>query len=333
MLQQEFPDLLCCQMLPCLVQLILHYLSEADTLQVVTNLIKEAAQQPYSFSTYLLLSTQAHQTYSSYSIFARLQRQSGLLEPLALDILQDMVDNMLLPYTHKEYSGHLLSLYLISGIKILAKLALLFLQMWTAQPPTELSIASAQSFCVQLDFPKLIPIAQRIKLSFPNHSELTRNPEVVNARQYEQVTSFLSHRSLRLTELIYSSARDGIALQTLLRGWDNCVGPHLLLLFCKSPRVFGVFLDRRVDELMTGVTESACVLFKAGLEWQEWIHRQGQVLLVERSSQGLSVGGALGLEVPLADGWSEASATFENPALHQKKRFRVFFVEMWRTGS
>jgi hypothetical protein len=312
---------------------MLHYLSEADTLQVAASLIKEAAQQQHSFSAHLLLSTQTHRTYSSCSTFARLQRQSGLSEPLALELLQDMVDSLLLPYTRKEHSGHLLSLYLASGIKVLAKLSLLFLQMWITQPPTELNIASAQSFCAQLDFPNLVPIARRIKLSFPSHSELMRSPEVVNVTQYEQVTSFLNHQSLRLTELIYSSARDGIALKTLLRGWDNCVGPHLLLLFSKPPRVFGVFLDRRVDELMTGVTESTCVLFKTDSEWREWTHRQGQVLLVERSSQGLSVGGALGLEVPLADGWSEASAAFENPSLHQKKRFSVFFVEMWRTGS
>jgi len=333
MLQQEFPDLVCCPLLPCLVQVLLHYLSEADVLQVATSLVKEAAQQQPSFSAYLLLSPQAHLMYIPHSTYARLQRQSSLPEQLAVELIKDMLDNLLLPYTRKEYCGFLLSLYLVCGIRLLAKLALLFLQMWTAQRPAELSLASAQTFCAQLDLANFVPIARRIKLSPSSHSALARSPEAVRARQFDRVSSFLGLQSLRLAELTYSSARDGIALQTLLGSWDGCMGPHVLLLFAKPPFVVGVFLDRRLAELGTGVTESACVLFQADPEWRAWTHQSGEVLRVERSAEGLSVGGALGLAVPLADGWSEASAVFGSPALLRKQHFSVFFIEMWRAES
>lgn len=333
MLQQEFPDLSCCPLLPCLVQILLLYLSEADVLQVAMSLVKEAAQQQPSFSTYLLLSPQANLMYTPHSTYARLQRQSSLPEQLAVELIKDMMDNLLLPYTRKEHCGHVLSLYLVGGIRLLAKLTLLFLQLWTAQRPAELNIASARTFCIQIDFTSIVPIAQRIKLNPSSHSALARFPEAVSAKQFDRVNSFLSSQGLRLSELTYSSSRDGIALHTLLKSWDSCEGPHVLLFFAKPPFVVGVFLDRRLAELSTGVTESACVLFQADPEWKAWTHKPGEMLRMEWNAQGVSVGGAMGLEVPLADGWSEGSAVFGSPALLRKQRFSVFFVEVWRAGS
>lgn len=324
---------MCCPLLPCLVQVLLLYLSEADVLQVTTSLVKEAAQQQPSFSTYLLLSPQANLMYVPHSTYARLQRQSSLPEQLAVELIKDMIDNLLLPYTRKEHCGHLLSLYLVGGIRLLAKFTLLFLQLWTAQRPADLSIASARTFCAQLDFISIVPTAQRIKLTPSIHSALARFPEAVSTKQFDRVNSFLSVQHLRLSELTYSSSRDGIAVHTLQRSWHSCAGPHVLLLFAKPPLVVGVFLDRRLAELGLGVTESACTLFQADPEWRAWPHKSGERLQVQWSAQGVSVGGAVGLEVPLADGWSEGSAVFGSPALRRKRRFGVFFVEVWRAGS
>lgn len=145
-----------------------------------------------------------------------------------------------------------------------------------------------------------------------------------------QVQSFLKDRGLRITELVYSSDRDGIVPSTLLHSWHHCSGPVLFLLIRKPPRVLGAFLEHEFLALAQGVTDSASVLFQAGTQWEAWEHQQGQKLQVELSAEGLSVGRALGLAVPVVDGWWQPSEVFGNSALEGKQSFGVFFVELWQ---
>ena len=356
MVQREVPDLVCCRALPRLIQLLLWYQSKRNVLQIALSLVREAAQMDSSYNTYLFLTEEAHmRNYSRLRKFAAsrdpLHRNYYAENDAAMGALaQDMMDNLMLQYIRPERYGHLLGAYLVSGMKIIAKLACVYMTEITksraipAYGSAAEQLFQLQHFCLShIDFLLAMELAQSIHFQLHEKS-LSDSMEGISTERSEHLSKISSHLeaaealnsficsqlAFNCIDIVYSSENDGIAMEALMKGWTSCDGPHLVLIFSKDPYVFGVYLDRAYKKL-TEETESASSLLQIDPNWHIYPHQKGKKLSVKVSPLAVDIGsGALVLEVPLTDGTSTASRLFSSPSLYHKRNFKVFYIEIWR---
>lgn len=356
MVQHEVPDLACCRVLPRLIQLLLWYQNKGNVLQVALALVKEAAQVDYTYSTYLFLTEEAHvRNGTRLRKFAAsrdtLHRNYHRENEVAMGkIAQDMLDNLMLPYIRPERYGHLLGAYLGSGMKVVAKLACVYMAeiakgrvIPVYGSPTE-QLFQVQHYCLShIDF--LLAMDATLNIHFQLHDKsISDSIEVVSTERSDHLSKISSHLeaaealnsficsqlSFNCIEIAYSSDNDGIAMETLMKGWNSCEGPHLLLVFSKDPCVFGCFFDRSYKKLIDE-TDSNSALLQIDPKWSHFPHQKGRKLTVKVNPLSIDIGGgALVLEVPLTDGASESSAVFGSPGLYRKRSFKVYYIEIWR---
>lgn len=356
MIQREVADLTCCRALPRLVQLLLWYQNKGNVLQVALLLVREAAQMDSTYNTYLFLTEDIHvRNYRRLRKFAAGRDAQHRIyysenEATVGELVQDMLDNLMLPYIHPERYGHLLGAYLGSGMKIIAKLACVYLaeiaksRVIPVYGSVSEQLFQVQHYCLShVDFLIAMNAAQAIHfqlhdkslsgsiegLSTDHSDHLSKISSHLEAA--EALNSFLcSQLAHNSVEVVYSSESDGIAMETLVKGWNSCDGPHILLIFSKDPYVFGAYFDRAYSELLEK-TDSASALMQIDPKWSLFPHQFGKKLTVKISPLAIDIGsGALVLEVPLTDGTSAASSVFASPSLYHKRRFKVFYVEIWR---
>ena len=356
MVQREVPDLVCCRALPRLLQLLLWYQSKANVLQIAFSLVREAAQVDYSYSTYLFLTEEAHiRNYSRLRKFAAgrdtLHRSYYAENEAAIGALaQDMLDNLMLPYIRPERFGHLLGAYLVSGMKVIAKLACVYLEEIAksravpAYGSAREQLFQLQHYCLaHVDFLLAMEATQSIHFQLREKS-LSDSMEGISTERSEHLSKISSHLeaaealnsfictelALNCIDIVYSSENDGIAMEALIKGWTACEGPHLLLVFSKDPYVFGAYFDRAYTKL-TEDTQSSSALLQIDPNWHLYPHQPGKKLTVKVSPLTVDIGsGALVLEVPLTDGTSAPSPVFSSPSLYHKRNFKVFYIEIWR---
>jgi hypothetical protein len=355
MLQTEISDLICCRTLPRLIQLLLWYQNKGNVLQVASLLVREAAQMDFSYNTYLFLTEETHtRNYARLRKFAAgrdaLHRSYHSENEAAMgELVQDMLDNLMLPYIRPERYGHLLGAYLGSGMKIIAKLACVYLEeIAKSRAIPVYGSVSEQLFQVQyhclsrIDFLIAMEAAQAIHFQL-HDKHLNDSIECISTDRSdhfskisshleaaEALNSFISSQLHNSVEIAYSSENDGIAMETLLKNWATCDGPHIILIFSKEPFVFGAYLDRSYKKL-SEVADSNSALMQIDPNWSLFPHQPGKKLTVKISPLVVDIGsGALALEVPLTDGCSAPSPVFSSPSLYRKRRFKVFYIEIWR---
>jgi len=356
MVQREIADLTCCRALPRLVQLLLWYQNKGNVLQVALLLVREAAQMDSSYNTYLFLTEEAHvKNYRRLRKFAAgkdtLHRSYYSENEAAIgELVQDMLDNLMLPYIHPERYGHLLGAYLGSGMKIIAKLACVYLaeiaksRVIPVYGSVSEQLFQVQHYCLSnVDFLIAMDATQAIhfKIHDKSLSDSIEGLSTDHSDHFSKISSHLeaaealnsficSQLSHNSVEIAYSSESDGIAMETLVKGWNLCEGPHILLIFSKDPYVFGAYFDRAYKKL-SEETDSASALMQIDPKWSLFPHQSGKKLTVKISPLAIDIGsGALVLEVPLTDGSSMPSPVFASPCIYHKRRFKVFYVEIWR---
>eukprot|EP00887_Chlorella_sp_A99_P007982 scaffold12.g7982.t1 len=139
--------------------------------------------------------------------------------------------------------------------------------------------------------------------------------------------------------LVYSSGRDGISMQTLLR---NARGraPTVLVVRDLRRHVFGSYCSEawRLDKRYFGTGESFVFRLAPGppVAWFWWWRRMAlgrNDFFQWGSPEGIAVGGAGGyalwLDCDLARGVSRNSTTFGNDSLASAEEFAVGHVELW----
>lgn len=141
--------------------------------------------------------------------------------------------------------------------------------------------------------------------------------------------------------LVYSTQRDGISMQTLLR---NAKGksPTVLVVRDMGRAVFGAYCSEpwRLSPRYYGTGETFVFqLAPQEVLWHWWAKRmtlQQNDFFMWGSTEALAVGGAGGyalwLDAELANGISRPSLTFGNTSLSSAEEFRIGAVELWWLG-
>ena len=147
----------------------------------------------------------------------------------------------------------------------------------------------------------------------------------------------LRHRQAKW-KLAYSSQRDGISLQTLLR---KCKGraPTVLLVRDLGKAVFGAYCSEswKLSPRYFGTGETfVFTIAPKSRVWHWWwkkMNVQQNDFFMWASSGGIAVGGAGGyalwLDSDLLNGISRISATFGNECLASEEEFQIGAVECW----
>ncbi|EFN55479.1 hypothetical protein CHLNCDRAFT_23150, partial [Chlorella variabilis] len=138
--------------------------------------------------------------------------------------------------------------------------------------------------------------------------------------------------------LLYSTARDGISLQTLLRNAAR-KAPTVLVVRDFDRHVFGAYCSEawRLDKRFFGTGETFVFqLEPRPAAWYWWWRRMAKEpndYFQWGSADAIAVGGsggyALWLDADLASGLSRNSTTFGNDSLAGSQEFRVGAVELW----
>ena len=138
--------------------------------------------------------------------------------------------------------------------------------------------------------------------------------------------------------LLYSTLRDGISMQTLLRKAKGHA-PTVLLVRDMSKHVFGAFCSEswRVSQRYFGTGET--FVFRVDPDpavWKWWLDKSNEQqndFFLWGSPEGIAVGGAGGyaiwLDSQLCHGLSRCSATFGNSCLASVEEFPIGAVELW----
>lgn len=147
----------------------------------------------------------------------------------------------------------------------------------------------------------------------------------------------LRHRHKKWA-LLYSTLRDGISMQTLLRKAKGHA-PTVLLVRDMSKHVFGAFCSEswRVSQRYFGTGET--FVFRVDPDpavWKWWWQKSNEQqndFFLWGSPEGIAVGGAGGyaiwLDSELCHGISRCSSTFGNSCLASQEEFPVGAVELW----
>jgi hypothetical protein len=147
----------------------------------------------------------------------------------------------------------------------------------------------------------------------------------------------LRHRQARW-RLAYSTQRDGISLQTMLRKVKGC-SPTVLVVRDMGRAVFGAFCSEpwRVSPRYFGTGETfVFTVSPREAVWHWWWRKmpvQQNDFFMWAAAEGIAVGGAGGyalyLDAELSAGVSRTSATFGNECLASDEEFRIGAVECW----
>ena len=187
-------------------------------------------------------------------------------------------------------------------------------------------------------------------IAFPDHPPpcISEPSTIMTEDDIKALASFVPARyRLSNWKLLYSTARDGISLKTLLR---NGKGKHPTILVVRDMgrAVFGAFCSEpwRVNPQQryygTGETFVFRLQKQVGVvereAWPWWwkrmeVERNDFFMLGGGGGGGIGVGGAGGYAIwvdsELGSGISRGSGTFGNPALASSEEFRIGAVELW----
>lgn len=158
----------------------------------------------------------------------------------------------------------------------------------------------------------------------------------------DDMNAISSHAPLRHRHkkwvLLYSTLRDGISMQTLLRKAKGHA-PTVLLVRDMSRNVFGAFCSEswRVSQRYFGTGET--FVFRVDPDpavWKWWWQKSSEQqndFFQWGSPEGIAVGGAGGyaiwLDSELCRGISRCSLTFGNSCLASREEYLVGAVELW----
>ena len=135
-------------------------------------------------------------------------------------------------------------------------------------------------------------------------------------------------------QLLYSTARDGISLHTLLR-CNEGEGPALLLVRDGFGGVFGAYTSDRWRREKVGRTYGAGEAFVFTVKPQRTRHSwtQANYLFQSGNTESISIGGgshfALWLDGDLLFGTSGTCETFGSPCLSSSAEFSIEQLEVW----
>lgn len=158
----------------------------------------------------------------------------------------------------------------------------------------------------------------------------------------DDMNAISSHAPLRHRHkkwvLLYSTLRDGISMQTLLRKAKGHA-PTVLLVRDMSRHVFGAFCSEswRMSQRYFGTGETFVFRVEPNpAVWKWWFEKsyeQQNDFFLWGSTDGIAVGGAGGyaiwLDSQLCRGLSRCSATFGNACLASAEEFPVGAAELW----
>jgi hypothetical protein len=187
-------------------------------------------------------------------------------------------------------------------------------------------------------------------IPFPNHPppDISEPSTIMTEDDIKALASFVPARyRLSNWKLLYSTARDGISLKTLLR---NGKGKHPTILVVRDMgrAVFGAFCSEpwRVNPQQRYYGTGETFVFRLQKQigvvereaWPWWwkrmeLERNDFFMLGGGGGGGIGVGGAGGyaiwLDSELGSGISRGSGTFGNPALASSEEFKIGAVELW----
>lgn len=147
----------------------------------------------------------------------------------------------------------------------------------------------------------------------------------------------LRHRQKKWV-LLYSTLRDGISMQTLLRK-SKGKAPTVLLVRDMKKHVFGAFCSEpwRISSRYYGTGETFVFRVEPNpAVWHWWWKKSNEVqndFFMWGSHDAIAVGGAGGyaiwLDRELSQGISRSSITFGNSSLSSTEEFNIGAVELW----
>lgn len=169
--------------------------------------------------------------------------------------------------------------------------------------------------------------------------ETSEESKIISVESMKGISSHmpLRHRQKRWT-LLYSTLRDGISMQTLLRK-SKGKAPTILIIRDMNKYVFGAFCSEswRISSRYYGTGET--FIFKVEPEpavWHWWWKKSSEVqndFFMWGSHEAIAVGGAGGyaiwLDKELSQGISRTSQTFGNSSLSSTEEFSIGAVELW----
>ncbi len=139
-------------------------------------------------------------------------------------------------------------------------------------------------------------------------------------------------------KLVYSTQRDGISMQTMLRNARN-KSPTVLVVRDMGKAIFGAFCSEpwKVSTRYYGTGETFVFqLHPREAVWHWWWKKGAQQqndYFMWGSQEAVAVGGAGGyalwLDSELSTGISRNSITFGNDSLSSSEEFRIGAVELW----
>lgn len=166
--------------------------------------------------------------------------------------------------------------------------------------------------------------------------------DVSNLMEEGQIAALLQHIPLRHRQstwnLVYSTQRDGISMQTLLRKAKG-KSPTVLVVRDMGRAVFGAYCSEpwHLASRYYGTGETFVFqLVPRQVVWHWWSRKmdvQQNDFFMWGSSEALAVGGAGGyalwLDAELSHGISRSSLTFGNDSLSSTEEFKIGAVELW----
>lgn len=161
----------------------------------------------------------------------------------------------------------------------------------------------------------------------------------------EDIQSIISHVPLRHRQkswtLLYSTHRDGISMQTLLRK-SKGKAPTVLLVRDMDKHVFGAFCSEpwKLSSRYYGTGETFVFRVEPNPGvWHWWWKKSAESqndFFMWGTHEAIAVGGAGGyaiwLNSDLSSGLSRSSLTFGNDSLSSTEEFRIGAVELWGLG-
>lgn len=167
-----------------------------------------------------------------------------------------------------------------------------------------------------------------------------REPSQLMAR--DDMNCLASHMPLRHREkawtLLYSTHRDGISMQTMLRKSRN-MSPTVLVVRDMEKHVFGAFCSEpwKISSRYYGTGETfVFTISPQSRVWHWWWQKSREVqndFFMWGTPEAIAVGGAGGyalwLDAELCQGISRSSLTFGNQSLSSSEEFMIGAVELW----
>ena len=173
---------------------------------------------------------------------------------------------------------------------------------------------------------------------FPGNHKLHFQAILTSAKDVQWVISLTPlARYNESWTLLYSTARDGVSLNTLFRANETVggTGPALMLIRDDGDAVFGAYTSDRWHREKIGrcYGTGEAFVFTVSPERARYSWTQANYLFQSGSSSSLSLGGgshfALWLDGELQNGTSGTCETFGSPCLSSKPDFRIKQLEVW----